>query len=69
MIETKPPRRLSKLGVASMIAIDLLAIGIGLFLFSWFQSRDPEAAILALVSPLVFAGFFNLVIVLVSLKP
>lgn len=52
-----------------MIAIDLVALLIGLYLFSWLRSRDLDAAILAFVSSLVFGGFFNLVIVLVSLKP
>jgi hypothetical protein len=68
MIEAAPPR-LSKARIALMIAIDLVALAIGLWLFSWLRSRDFDAAILALVSSLVFAGFFNLVIVLVSLKP
>ncbi len=69
MIDKTAPRRLSKPRIASMITIDLVALLIGLYLFSWFRSRDLDAAILALVSSLVFAGFFNLVIVLVSLKP
>jgi hypothetical protein len=69
MIDPTAPRRLSKPQIASMIAIDLVALLIGLYLFSWLRSRDLDAAILALVSSLVFGGFFNLVIVLVSLKP
>ena len=52
-----------------MIAIDVVALVIGLGLYVWLQPRDPDAAVLALISPLVFAGFFNLVIALVTLKP
>lgn len=69
MIDPTAPRRLSKPRIVAMIAIDLVALLVGLYLFSWLRSRDLDAAILALVSSLVFGGFFNLVIVLVSLKP
>ena len=62
-------RRLSKGQIALMILIDTVAVAIGVSLFLWLQPRDSEAAIMALIAPLVFGGFFNLVIVLVSLKP
>ena len=66
---TTTPRRLSKGQIGAMIAIDALALGLGLSLFFWLNSRDSTAALMALISTVVFAGFFNLVIVLVSLKP
>lgn len=52
-----------------MIAIDVVAVAIGVGLYLWLEPRDADAALLGLVSPLVFGGFFNLVIALVSLKP
>jgi len=69
MTETPPKRRLSKGQIALMILIDTVALAIALFLYLWLRPKDPQAAIMALVAPLVFGGFFNLVIVLVSLKP
>ncbi|MEO8361132.1 MAG: hypothetical protein ABI672_13965 [Vicinamibacteria bacterium] len=69
MTPPQAPRRISKPRIALMIAIDVVAIGIGIGLYLWLKPRDPDAAILGLVSPLVFGGFFNLMIALVSLKP
>jgi hypothetical protein len=69
MTETPPPRRLSKGQIALMAAIDTVAIALGAGLYAWMKPHDPDAAILGLISAFVFAGFFNLVIVLVSLKP
>ena len=66
---TTTPRRLSKGQIGAMIAIDALALVLGLSLFFWLNSRDSTAALMALISTVVFAVFFNLVIVLVSLKP
>ena len=66
---TNAPRKLTTGQIALMAAIDVAGLLIGVSLYIFMQSRDPSAAILAFVSPLVFAGFFNLVIVLVSLKP
>ena len=69
MIDTKNPRRLSKPQIALMIVIDAVALAIGVGLFLWLKPRDLDAAIIGFISPLVFGAFFNLVIVLVSLKP
>lgn len=69
MTETPPKRRLSKGQIALMIAIDVVALVTALSLFFWLRPKDADAALLALIAPLVFGGFFNLVIVLVSLKP
>lgn len=52
-----------------MIIIDLLAVAVAVGLYMFLQSRDPDAALMGVVASLVFAAFFNLVIVLVSLKP
>ena len=52
-----------------MITIDVIAVILGVGLYLWLKPRDADAAILGLISPLVFGGFFNLVIALVSLKP
>jgi hypothetical protein len=52
-----------------MAAIDTVALALGAGLYAWMKPHDPDAAILGLISAFVFAGFFNLVIVLVSLKP
>ena len=69
MTDATPPRRISRPRIALMIAIDVVAIAISIALFLWMKPRDAEAAVLGLIAPLVFGGFFNLVIVLVSLKP
>jgi hypothetical protein len=50
-------------------AIDAVAVLLGVALFVWLRERDAQAALIALVSCLVFGGFFNLVIVLVTRKP
>ena len=52
-----------------MIAIDVVAIAIAIALYVWLLPRDPDAAVLGAIAPLVFGAFFNLVIALVSLKP
>lgn len=52
-----------------MVGIDAVALAISIGLFLWLQPRDKDAALMGLIAPLVFGGFFNLVIVLVSLKP
>ena len=52
-----------------MVVIDVVGFALGLYLYFWLQPKDQTAAIMGLIAPLVFAGFFNLVIVLVSLKP
>jgi len=52
-----------------MVVIDVIAVVLAVGLYWWLQSRDQDAAIMGLIAPLVFGGFFNLVIVLVSLKP
>ena len=52
-----------------MVAIDLVALAIGIALYIWFKPLDQDAATLGLVAALVFGGFFNLVIALVTLKP
>jgi hypothetical protein len=69
MTEAPPKRRLSKGQIALMVAIDGVAFVIGVGLYLWMKPHDGDAAILGLISPLVFGGFFNLVIALVSLKP
>lgn len=66
---TVAPRRLSRGRIALMVAIDVVALAIAIGLFLWLQPRDTDAALMGLIAPLVFGGFFNLVIVLVSLKP
>ncbi len=52
-----------------MIVIDLLAVAIAVALYMFLESRDMDAALMGVIASLVFAAFFNLVIVLVSLKP
>jgi hypothetical protein len=69
MTETTPPRRISKPRIALMIVIDVVAVAAALGLYLWLQPRDPDAAIMGVIAPLVFGAFFNLVIALVSLKP
>ncbi len=66
---TEAPRRISKPRIALMVVIDVIAVVLAVGLYWWLQSRDQDAAIMGLIAPLVFGGFFNLVIVLVSLKP
>jgi hypothetical protein len=66
---TEAPRRISKPRIALMIVIDVFAVAMAVGLYWWLQSRDQDAAVLGLIAPLVFGAFFNLVIVLVSLKP
>lgn len=69
MNDIAPPRRISKPRIALMIAIDVVAVMMAIALFVWMKPRDPDAAVLGAIAPLVFGGFFNLVIALVSLKP
>jgi hypothetical protein len=69
MTGNQPKRKLSRGQIALMIAIDVVALIVGIGLYLFFQKHDPGAAIFALAAPLVFGGFFNLVIVLVTLKP
>lgn len=69
MTDTQTPRRLSKPRIALMVVIDVVALAMAVGLFVWLKPRDADAAIIALIAPLVFGAFFNLVIVLVSLKP
>jgi len=69
MSETTTPRRISKPRIALMIVIDLLAVAIAVALYMFLESRDMDAALMGVIASLVFAAFFNLVIVLVSLKP
>ena len=69
MTDTPNPRRISRPRVILMIAIDVVAIAIAIGLYVWMLPRDPDAAILGAIAPLVFGAFFNLVIALVSLKP
>lgn len=64
-----PPRRLTRHQIALMIGIDVVALLIGVGLFLWLQPRDGQAAVMALVSALVFGGFFNVVVALVSIRP
>jgi membrane protein YdbS with pleckstrin-like domain len=63
------PRRLPKSRILLMVVIDLVAIALAVGLYLWLGPRDMNAAMIAAVSCLVFGAFFNLVIVLVSLKP
>jgi membrane protein YdbS with pleckstrin-like domain len=69
MSETTTPRRISKPRIALMILIDVLAVAIAVGLYMFLESRDMDAALMGVIASLVFAAFFNLVIVLVSLKP
>ncbi len=69
MSETAPKRRLKKPMIALMAAIDIAALAIAIWLYLFLQPRDLDAAIMAVVASIVVSGFFNLVIVLVSLKP
>ena len=69
MTDTESPRRISRPRIILMVAIDLVAVVIAIALYLWLEPRDADAAVLGAVAPLVFGGFFNLVIVLVSLKP
>ena len=69
MTDTPNPRRISRPRVILMIAIDVVAIAIAIALYVWLLPRDPDAAVLGAIAPLVFGAFFNLVIALVSLKP
>ena len=69
MSETTTPRRISKPRIALMIVIDVLAVAIAVGLYMFLESRDMDAALMGVIASLVFAAFFNLVIVLVSLKP
>lgn len=52
-----------------MVVVDILALIFGVVLFIWLQPKDINAAFLALISCVVLGGFFDLVVVLVSLKP
>jgi len=63
------PKRLTRGQIALMIAIDIVAVAIAIPLYLFFAKNDPGASLFALAAPLVFGGFFNLVIALVSLKP
>lgn len=69
MSEATTPRRISRPRIALMIVIDLLAVAIATGLYMFLESRDMDAALMGVIASLVFAAFFNLVIVLVSLKP
>jgi hypothetical protein len=69
MSDGHPARRISKPRIALMVVIDLIAIAIAVVLYMWMKPRDQDAAIMGVIAPLVFGAFFNLVIVLVSLKP
>jgi len=69
MNDTGTPRRISKPRIVLMIVIDVIAVVLAIGFYRWLLPLDPDAAVLAAVSPLVFGGFFNLVIALVSLKP
>lgn len=69
MQNTPPPRRLSKGHIALIVVIDAVALALALFLFFLLRPEDPAAALMAFIAPLVFGGFFNLVIVLLALKP
>ncbi len=69
MNSIEPPRRLPRSRIILMVAIDLVALAIGIALYIWFKPLDQDAATLGLVAALVFGGFFNLVIALVTLKP
>jgi len=63
------PRTISKPRIILMVVIDIVAVAMAIGLYVWLKPLDANAAALAAVSPLVFGAFFNLVIVLVSLKP
>ena len=63
------PRTISRPRIILMVVIDLVAVALAIGLYIWLKPLDPNAAVLAAVSPLVFGAFFNLVIALVSLKP
>jgi len=52
-----------------MVVIDVVAVATAVGLYMFLESRDPDAALMGVIAPLVFGAFFNLVIVLVSLKP
>ncbi len=69
MTESPSPRRISRPRIALMVVIDVVAVAIAIALYLWLLPRDPDAAVLGAVAPLVFGAFFNLVIALVSLKP
>ncbi len=69
MTESPSPRRISRPRIVLMVAIDVVAVAIAIALYLWLLPRDPDAAVLGAVAPLVFGAFFNLVIALVSLKP
>ena len=69
MTGNAPPKRLTKGQIALMVAIDVVALAIAVPLYLFFAKNDPGASLFALAAPLVFGGFFNLVIALVSLKP
>lgn len=69
MTDPQKPRRISKPRIALMIAIDVVAVLVAVGLYIFLKPHDADAALLGLISPLVFGGFFNLVIALVSLKP
>ncbi|HQZ17908.1 MAG TPA: hypothetical protein PKU70_04380 [Vicinamibacteria bacterium] len=69
MTDTPNPRRISRPRIILMVAIDVVAIAIAIALYLFLLPRDPDAAVLGAISPLVFGAFFNLVIALVSLKP
>ena len=62
-------RKLTRGRKALMIVIDVIGLVAGVALFFFFEKHDPGISLFAFAAPLVFAGFFNLVIVLVSLKP
>jgi uncharacterized membrane protein YjjP (DUF1212 family) len=63
------PRRISRPRILLMVAIDVVAVALAIALYLWMRPRDPDAAIIGVIAPLVFGAFFNLVIALVSLKP
>jgi len=69
MNDSSTTRSISRPRIALMIAIDVVAVAIAVALYLWLKPRDADAAVLGAISPLVFGAFFNLVIVLVSLKP
>lgn len=69
MTDTANPRRISRPRIALMVGIDVVAVAAAIALYLWLLPRDPDAAVLGAVAPLVFGAFFNLVIALVSLKP
>jgi hypothetical protein len=69
MTDKPKSRRISRPRIILMIAIDVVAVIMAIALYMWLLPRDPDAAVLGAISPLVFGAFFNLVIALVSLKP